>query len=65
MTLKHKKRTSHTVADINPSLIRTLDYGNYGTFLIMGHAGFVSSTVIQRIACGDGDGEIDSYSPQH
>ena len=25
--------------------LRTLDYGNYGIFLIMGHAGFCPSTV--------------------
>ena len=25
--------------------LRTLDYGNYGIFLIMGNAGFISSTV--------------------
>ena len=27
---------------------RALNYGNYGIFLIMGHAGFVSSTVLLR-----------------
>ena len=26
--------------------LRTLNYGNYGIFLIMGHAGFISSTVV-------------------
>ena len=25
-------------------MLRTLNYGNYGIFLIMGHAGFESST---------------------
>ena len=38
-----------TVDDRNPALIiliRTLIYGNYGIFLIMGHAGFISSTVL-------------------
>ena len=34
----------HTVDDRNPAL-RTLNYGNYGIFLIMGNAGFISSTV--------------------
>ena len=33
-----------TVDDINPAL-RTLNYGNYGISLFMGHAGFISSTV--------------------
>ena len=37
----------HAVDDTNPALpLRTLNYGNYGTFLIMRNAGFVSSTVI-------------------
>ena len=26
--------------------LRTLNYGNYGIFLLMGHAGFISSTVV-------------------
>ena len=26
--------------------LRTLNYGNYGLFLIMGNAGFISSTVV-------------------
>ena len=26
--------------------LRTLDYGSYGIFLIMGNAGFISSTVV-------------------
>ena len=26
--------------------LRTLNYGNCGIFLIMGHAGFISSTVV-------------------
>ena len=48
-----------TVDDINPALpiirnmprvlkgitLRTLDYGKYGKFLILGNAGFKSSTV--------------------
>ena len=28
--------------------LRTLNYGNYGIFLIMGHAGFCPSTVVNR-----------------
>ena len=38
--------------------LRTLNYGNYGIFLIMGDAGFVSSTVglrslaFGRVGCG-------------
>ena len=36
----------HTVDDIDPaSPQRTLNYGNYGMFLIMGIARFISSTV--------------------
>ena len=27
--------------------LRTLNYGNYGIFLIMGHAGFCPSTVVE------------------
>ena len=27
----------------------TLDYGNYGIFLIMGNAGFISSTVVEVV----------------
>ena len=26
--------------------LRTLNYGNYGIFLVMGNAGFISSTVV-------------------
>ena len=29
--------------------LRTLNYGNYGIFLIMGNAGFISSTVVLRV----------------
>ena len=32
--------------------LRTLNYGNYGTFLIMGNAGFCPSTVSWRPASG-------------
>ena len=32
---------------------RTLNYGNYGIFLMMGHAGFISSTVGIRTDLGD------------
>ena len=28
--------------------VRTLNYGNYGLFLMMGNAGFLSSTVVSR-----------------
>ena len=28
--------------------LRTLNYGNYGIFLIMGNAGFLTSTVVRR-----------------
>ena len=30
--------------------LRTLNYGNYGIFLIMGNAGFISSTVGMKMA---------------
>ena len=30
--------------------LRTLNYGNYGIFLVMGNAGFVSSTVVHADA---------------
>ena len=29
--------------------LRTLNYGNYGIFLIMGHAGFCSSAELRNI----------------
>ena len=29
--------------------LRTLNYGNYGIFLIMGHAGFCPSAVVSRV----------------
>ena len=32
--------------------LRTLNYGNYGIFLIMGNAGFISSTALRRALCG-------------
>ena len=31
--------------------LRTLNYGNYGIFLIMGHAGFCPSTVCLKCSC--------------
>ena len=44
-----------TVDDTSPALpqgLRTLDYGNSGTFLTMGNAGFISSAVSQQSAPG-------------
>ena len=33
----------------------TLDYGNYGIFLVMGDAGYITSTVLQALVlCGPG-----------
>ena len=32
--------------------LRTLNYGNYGIFLIMGNAGFCPSTVTPKLALG-------------
>ena len=29
--------------------LRTLNYGNHGIFLIMGHAGFCPSTVVDEL----------------
>ena len=40
--------------------LRTLNYGNYGIFLIMGHAGFCPSTVWGALVVGTGFGENDS-----
>ena len=37
----------YTVDDRN-SALRNLNYENYGIFLIMGNAGFISSTVAQH-----------------
>ena len=31
--------------------IRTLNYGNYGIFLTMSHAGFCPSTVLAKASC--------------
>ena len=43
-----KRQSCHTVDDINPAFtLGTLNYGNSGIFLFMGHAGFVSSTLAQ------------------
>ena len=38
------------VDDIKPCIttLRTLNYGNYGAFFIMGNAGFLSSAVLSR-----------------
>ena len=33
--------------------LRTLNYGNYGIFLIMGNAGFCPSTVVQGLGLRD------------
>ena len=39
-------KSIHIVDDINPTCtLRTLNYGNYGLVLILGNAGFISSTV--------------------
>ena len=38
---------------------RTLNYGNYGIFLIMGNAGFTSSTVVLPLA----HSSIPCYEP--
>ena len=32
--------------DLKDPKLRTLNYGNYGIFLIMGNAGYISSTVV-------------------
>ena len=47
---KAPKPQNPTVDDINPALITlsTLNYGKYGLFLIMGYAGFISSTLSAR-----------------
>ena len=40
--------------------LRTLNYGNYGIFLIMGHAGFCPSTVVlvELLSRGQGTNHI-------
>ena len=40
----------NTVDDINPALPITLKHGKYGLVLIMGHAGFIPSTVVYTLA---------------
>ena len=42
-----KPKSTAIVDDIRPACItlRILNYGNYGIFLIMGNAGFISSNV--------------------
>ena len=44
----YNKVPENTADDINPALpaLRTLNHGNYGIFVIMGSAGFISSTVV-------------------
>ena len=46
------KRLIDTVDDKKKPCItlRTLNYGNYGTLLIMGNAGFISSTVVSGLS---------------
>ena len=45
--------------------LRTLNYGKYGIFLIMGNAGFISSTaVIPVFGLGEELGEGDEKSQQ-
>ena len=39
--------------------VRTLNYGNYGAYSLMGIAGFISSPVSLRLVCGLG---IRAYS---
>ena len=34
------------IAGLGPTVDRTLNYGIHGTFLLMGNAGFISSTVV-------------------
>ena len=43
----------HTVDDKKSEMtLRTLNYGNYGIVLIMGNAGFISSTVVSHLKSG-------------
>ena len=56
-----------SVDDINPALpylLRTLNYGNYGIFLIMGIAGFISSTVQRRPNKGSDFKRFDTQTLQ-
>ena len=46
LTSSFGAKVKTTVADVNPEItLRTLSSGNYGRFLVMGNAGFISSTV--------------------
>ena len=42
--------------------LRTLNYGNYGIFLIMGNAGFCPSAVLKSLSFGGGVGQ--SVAPE-
>ena len=42
--------------------LRTLNYGNYATFLIMGNAGFCPSTVFLIVQACDASGSFESES---
>ena len=42
--------------------LRTLNYGNYGIFLIVGNAGFISSTVVLLKGSDDKDLETSSWT---
>ena len=47
--------------------LRTLNYGNYGIFLIMGNAGFCPSTVwvwLYTWGLVDADGQLNPLQPQ-
>ena len=43
--------------------LRTLNYGNYGIFLIMGHAGFCPSAVFRVLYWGPPFSETPIYLP--
>ena len=50
MQKRENERPLTAIDDINPSYLNALDYGNYGIFLIIGNAGFKSSTVLLYLA---------------
>ena len=48
----HRPSALLLMVELLRDLIRTLNHGNYGIFLIMGNARFMSSTVFQQIPKG-------------
>ena len=47
-----------------PGTVETLNFGNYGIFLIMGSAGFISSTIVVEVVLRPGSNP-ESPVPLH